>query len=147
MKQNTFTKILAAGAACTLALGTVLAQETSTSTTTTTGSTGVSTSTSTSTMDGTGTITAFTPSSDYITFRTQTSSEPVKYYFSKQTTVVDPEGNTVEMSMLRPDMPVHYTYQGRRPHGHHQGDVGKADLLLQERDDHDHDHESLTSRD
>jgi hypothetical protein len=106
MKQNTFTKILAAGAACTLALGTALAQETSTSTTTTAGSTGVSTST----MDGTGTITAFTPSSNYITFRTETSSEPVRYYFSKQTTVVDPEGNTVEMSMLRPDMPVHYTY-------------------------------------
>ncbi|HSU86928.1 MAG TPA: hypothetical protein VLI42_09375 [Chthoniobacterales bacterium] len=110
MKQNTFTKLLAAGAACTLALGTALAQDSSTTTTTTAGSTGVSASTSTSTMDGTGTITAFTPSSDYITFRTQTSSEPVKYYFSKQTTVVDPEGNTVEMSMLRPDMPVHYTY-------------------------------------
>jgi hypothetical protein len=108
MKQNTFTKLLAAGAACTLALGTALAQETSTTTTTTAGSTGVSTSTST--MDGTGTITAFTPSSNYITFRTETSSEPVKYYFSKETTVVDPEGNTVEMSMLRPDMPVHYTY-------------------------------------
>jgi hypothetical protein len=108
MKQNTFTKLLAVGAACTLALGTALAQETSTTTTTTAGSTGVSTSTST--MDGTGTITAFTPSSNYITFRTETSSEPVKYYFSKQTTVVDPEGNTVEMSMLRPDMPVHYTY-------------------------------------
>jgi hypothetical protein len=108
MKQNTFTKLLAVGAACTLALGTALAQETSTTTTTTAGSTGVSTSTST--MDGTGTITAFTPSSNYITFRTETSSEPVKYYFSKETTVVDPEGNTVEMSMLRPDMPVHYTY-------------------------------------
>jgi hypothetical protein len=108
MKQSTFTKLLAVGAACTLALGTALAQETSTTTTTTAGSTGVSTSTST--MDGTGTITAFTPSSNYITFRTETSSEPVKYYFSKETTVVDPEGNTVEMSMLRPDMPVHYTY-------------------------------------
>ncbi len=61
-------------------------------------------------MDGTGTITAFTPSSDFITFRTEANAEPVKYYFTKQTTVVDPEGNTVELSMLRPDMPVHYTY-------------------------------------
>jgi hypothetical protein len=61
-------------------------------------------------MDGMGTITAYTPGSDYITFRTQTSAEPVRYYYSKQTTVVDPEGRTVEMSMLRPDMPVHYTY-------------------------------------
>ncbi len=34
----------------------------------------------------------------------------MKYYFSKQTTVVDPEGKTVELSMLRPDMPVRYTY-------------------------------------
>lgn len=110
MKQNTFTKMLAAGAACALALGTAFAQESS-STTVTAGAAGVSTSTtSTSTMDGTGTITAFTPGSDYITFRTQTSAEPVKYYYSKNTTVVDPEGQTVELSMLRPDMPVRYTY-------------------------------------
>ena len=111
MKQNRFTKMLAAGALSALALGTAFAQESST-TTVTAGGTGVSTttSTSTSTLDGTGTITAFTPNSDFITFRTQTSTEPVKYYFSKQTTVVDPEGNTVEMSMLRPDMPVRYTY-------------------------------------
>ena len=109
MKQNTFTKILAAGAVCAFALGTTLAQDSST-TTVTAGGAGVSTTTSASTMDGTGTITAFTPSSDYITFRTQTSTEPVKYYFSKQTTVVDSEGNTVEMSMLRPDMPVRYIY-------------------------------------
>ena len=109
MKPNRLTKILAAGAACAFALGTAFAQE-STTTSVTAGSTGVSTSTSTSTLDGTGTITAYTPGSDYITFRTQTSTEPVKYYYSKQTTVVDSEGNTVEMSMLRPDMPVRYTY-------------------------------------
>jgi hypothetical protein len=109
MKQNRFTKMLAAGALCAFALGSALAQDSST-TTVTAGGAGVSTTTSTSTMDGTGTITAFTPSSDYIIFRTETSAEPVKYYFSKQTTVVDPEGNTVEMSLLRPDMPVRYTY-------------------------------------
>lgn len=109
MKQNTFTKILAAGAACALALGTAFAQQSST-TTVTTGGSDVSTTTSSSTMDGTGTITAFTPSSDYITFRSETSTEPMKYYISKQTTVVDPEGKTVEMSALRPDMPVRYTY-------------------------------------
>jgi hypothetical protein len=109
MKQNTFTKILAAGAACALALGTAFAQQSST-TTVTTGGSDASTTTSTSTLDGTGTITAFTPSSDYITFRSETSTEPMKYYVSKDTTVVDPEGKTVELSMLRPDMPVHYTY-------------------------------------
>ena len=109
MKQNRFAKMLAAGALCALALGTAFAQESST-TTVTAGGTGVSTTTSTSMLDGTGTITTYTPGSDYIMFRTQTSTEPVKYYYSKQTTVVDSEGNTVEMSMLRPDMPVRYTY-------------------------------------
>jgi hypothetical protein len=43
-------------------------------------------------------------------FRTEASSEPAKYYYSKSTTVVDQEGKTVEMSALRPNMPVSYTY-------------------------------------
>ncbi|MGI8889801.1 MAG: hypothetical protein ACR2G0_03330 [Chthoniobacterales bacterium] len=110
MKPNTLTKMLAAGAVCAFALGTAVAQETSTTTSVTAGSTGVSSSTSTSTMDGTGTITTYTPGSDYIMFRGEANAEPVKYYYSKSTTVVDPEGKTVEMSMLKPDMPVHYTY-------------------------------------
>ena len=42
MKQNRFTKLFAAGAACALALGTALAQDSSTTTTTTAGTTGVS---------------------------------------------------------------------------------------------------------
>ncbi len=113
MKQNTFTKMLAAGAACALALGTALAQDSSSTTTSVTAGgagVGASTSTTTSTLDGTGTITAYTPGSDYISFRSETSAEPVKYYYTKNTTVVDPTGATVEMSMLKPDMPVHYTY-------------------------------------
>ncbi|MEO8438663.1 MAG: hypothetical protein ABI540_00415 [Spartobacteria bacterium] len=110
MKQNAFTKLLAVGAVSAFVLGTAFAQETSTTTTATTGSTGVSTSTSTSTMDGTGTITTFTPSSDYMVMRTETSAEPTKYYYTKQTTVVDSEGNPVELSMLKADMPVRYTY-------------------------------------
>jgi hypothetical protein len=107
MKQTRLVKLLAGGAACAVALSTTFAQDTST--TTTAGSTGVST-TSTSTLNGSGTITTYTPGSDYIMFRTETSPEPVKYYYSKSTTVVDPEGRTVEMSALRPDMPVTYTY-------------------------------------
>ena len=110
MKQNTFIKLLAAGVAGAFALGTAVAQESSTTTTTTAGTAGASTSVSTSTMDGTGTITTYTPGSDSITFRTEASAEPVKYYYTKQTTLVDPAGNTVEWSMLKPDMPVHYTY-------------------------------------
>ena len=69
-----------------------------------------STTTSTSTLDGSGTITTYTPGSDYISFRSETSSAPVKYYYTKSTTIVDPEGKTVEWSMLKPDMPVRYTY-------------------------------------
>ena len=34
----------------------------------------------------------------------------MKYYYTKSTTVVDPEGKVVELSALRPDMPVTYTY-------------------------------------
>src|SRR5882672_12279558 len=111
MKQTRLVKLLAACAAGAVALGTAFAQENSTTTTTTAGTTGVSESTtSTSTLNGSGTITTYTPGSDYIMFRTEASAEPVKYYYNKNTTVVDPEGNTVEWSALRPDMPVTYTY-------------------------------------
>ena len=107
MKQTTLVKVLAGGVACALALSTAFAQESSTAVTTT-GSTGVTTSTST--LNGSGMITAYTPGSDFITFRSETSAEPVKYYYTKSTTVMDPEGKTVEWSMLKPDMPVTYTY-------------------------------------
>ncbi len=109
MKETRLVKMLVAGAACAAALSLALAQE-NTTTTTTAGTTGVSTSTSTSTLDGTGTITTYTPGSDYIALRTEASTEPVKYYYTKSTTILDPEGKTVEWSMLRPDMPVRYTY-------------------------------------
>lgn len=110
MKQNTFTKMLAVGAACAFTLGTAFAQESSTTTSVTAGGTEVSATTSTSSMDGTGTITTFTPGSEYIAMRTEATAEPVKYYYTKQTTVVDSEGAPVELSMLKPDMPVRYTY-------------------------------------
>lgn len=110
MKQTTLVKMLAIGAVSALALGTAIAQESST--TTTVGGAGVSASTSTSTsaLDGTGTITTYTPGQDYISFRGESSTAPVKYYYTKSTTIVDPEGKTVEWSMLRPDMPVRYSY-------------------------------------
>jgi hypothetical protein len=108
MKQNRLMKLLAASAAGALAVGTVLAQESSTSTTTS-DATGTSTTT-TSTMNGSGMITAYTPGSDYITFRSETSAAPMKYYYTKKTVLVDPSGNTVEWSALKPDMPVSYTY-------------------------------------
>ncbi len=111
MKQNRLMKLLAAGAVSAIALTTAFAQSTSTSTTTTADSaTGVTSTTSTKTIDASGTITAYTPGSDYISFRTETSTAPVKYYYTKSTTIVDPDGKTVEWSMLKPDMPVKYTY-------------------------------------
>jgi len=120
MKQNRLTTLLAAGAVSAIALTTAFAQTSSTttttvpSTTTTTApavtSSSSTTTTSTSTLDGTGTISTYTPGSDYIMFKSETSTAPTRYYYTKSTTIVDPEGKTVEWSMLKPDMPVRYTY-------------------------------------
>src|SRR6266566_1403752 len=63
-----------------------------------------------SNLTGSGTITAYTPGSDYIMFRREASTTPVKYYSTKNTALVDPEGRTVEWTALKPDMPVTYTY-------------------------------------
>ena len=105
---------MAAGAVSAIALTSAFAQTSSTTTTTTnpavTSSSSTTSTTSTSTVDGSGTITAYTPGSDYISFRSETSTAPVKYYYTKSTTIVDPEGKTVEWTMLKPDMPVKYTY-------------------------------------
>jgi uncharacterized protein (DUF2252 family) len=42
--------------------------------------------------------------------RTESSDEPVRYYYSKDVSVVDQAGATVDMSLLRPDLPVRYSY-------------------------------------
>src|SRR5438874_2118755 len=112
MKRNRLITLLAAGAVSAIALTTAFAQTSSTTTTTTNPAVTSSSSTTTSTtsLDGTGTISAYTPGTDYISFRSETSTAPVKYYYTKSTTIVDPEGKTVEWSALRPDMPVRYTY-------------------------------------
>jgi hypothetical protein len=113
MKQNRLTTLLAAGAVSAIALTTAFAQTSATTTTTTNPAVTSSstTTTSTSTIDGTGTITTYTPGTDYLSFRTTTSAEPVKYYYSpKETVLVDSEGATVDWKYLRADMPVKYTY-------------------------------------
>ena len=113
MKQNRLTTLLAAGAVSAIALTTAFAQTSATTTTTTNPAvtTSSTTTTSTSTIDGTGTITTYTPGTDYLSFRTTTSAEPVKYYYSpKETVLVDSEGATVDWKYLRADMPVKYTY-------------------------------------
>jgi hypothetical protein len=113
MKRNRLITLLAAGAVSAIALTTAFAQTSSTTTTTTNPAvtTSSSTTTSTSTLDGTGTITTYTPGSDYISVRTTAGTEPVRYYYSpKDTVLVDSEGATVDWKYLRPDMPVKYTY-------------------------------------
>jgi hypothetical protein len=109
MKQTRLLKILAAGAATAVALSVACAQESTTTTTTSDGGV-VSSTTRTTALSGTGTISTIDPTADYIMFRGETGAAPVRYYYSKKTTIVDPEGRTVEWSALRPDMPVNYTY-------------------------------------
>jgi len=107
MKDNRLSKMLAIGAVSALALTTAVAQETTTITKSIDPVTGTTTSV--------GTIAA-APASDYISFRTTTTAEPVKYYYTKSTTVVDPTGRTVEWSAIRPEMPatVYYVNEGDR---------------------------------
>ncbi len=112
MKQTTLAKILAV--TCSLGVVTAMAQ-TSTTVTTKDAAAGTTT-TETSTATSTGTITTYTPGTDYITFRTSTDAAPVRYYYSKDTTILDPEGHTVTWSAVRPDLPatVYYTRDGER---------------------------------
>src|SRR6266851_6790791 len=112
MKQTTLAKILAV--ACSVGVVTAMAQ---TSTTVTTKDAAAGTAvTETSTATSTGTISTYTPGTDYITFRTSTDAAPVRYYYSKDTTILDPEGHTVTWSAVRPDLPatVYYTRDGER---------------------------------
>jgi hypothetical protein len=112
MKQTTLAKILAV--VCSLGVVTAMAQ---TSTTVTTKDAAAGTTTAeTSTTTSTGTISTYTPGTDYITFRTSTDAAPVRYYYSKDTTILDPEGRTVTWSAVRPDLPatVYYVRDGDR---------------------------------
>src|SRR5207253_2600913 len=118
------SKMLAIGAISALALTTAVAQETTTITKSTDPVTGTTTTESTTTTS-VGTIAA-APASDYISFRTSTTAEPVKYYYTKSTTIVDPTGRTVEWSAVRPDMPNRLLREGRRSHGRSQGRADEA---------------------
>ena len=115
MKQTRLLKILIAGVLCAAALGLALAQETTTTTTTRDPVTGTTTTEQTTTSAA-GTIVTYTPDSDYITFRTAPDVAPVRYYYTKETAVVDPEGRVVSWSAVRPDMPatVYYATVGDR---------------------------------
>jgi len=49
-------------------------------------------------------------------FRTTSAPAPVRYYYTKDTAVVDPEGRVVTWSAVRPDTPatVYYSTVGDR---------------------------------
>jgi hypothetical protein len=115
MKQTRLVKLLTAGVACAAALGIALAQETTTTTTTSDPVTGTTTTQATTTNSA-GTIVTYTPDSDYFTFRTAPNVEPVRYYYTRDTAIVDPEGRTVTWSAIRPDVPatIYYTRVGDR---------------------------------
>src|SRR6058998_4023151 len=105
MKQMRLAKILAVGLVSAAAVGMALAQ---TSTTTTT--------TQQTTTSAVGNIVTYTPDSEYFTFRTAANTAPVRYYYTKETSVVDPDGRVVSLSAIRPDMPatVYYSTVGDR---------------------------------
>ena len=114
MKQIRFTKILAASLACAASLSVAVAQ-TTTTTTSTDPVTGTTTTQQTTTSSA-GNIVTYTPHSDYFMFRTESAAAPVRYYYTKDTTVVDPAGRVVSWSAVRPDMPatVYYSTVGDR---------------------------------
>ena len=95
-------------------LGVAIAQ-TTTTTTTTDPVTGTSTTQQTTTSAA-GSIVTYTPDSDYFMFRTTSTAAPVRYYYTKDTTLVDPAGRVVSWSAVRPDMPatVYYSTVGDR---------------------------------
>jgi hypothetical protein len=114
MKETTLTKIMAV--ACGLVAVTALAQTSTTVTTTKDAAAGAAVTETISTTSSSGTITTYTPGTDYITFRAGTTSPPVRYYYTKDTTILDPAGQTVTWSAVRPDLPatVYYVKEGDR---------------------------------
>ncbi len=114
MKQMRLAKILAVGIVSAAAVGMALAQ-TSTTTTTTDPVTGTTTTQQTTTSS-VGNIVTYTPDSEYFTFRTAANAAPVRYYYTKETSVVDPEGRVVSLSAIRPDLPatIYYSTVGDR---------------------------------
>jgi hypothetical protein len=115
MKQTRLVKIFAVGVACATAVATAMAQETTTTTTTSDPATGTTTTQATTTSSA-GTIVKYTPDSDYFMFRSEPDAAPVRYYYTHDTAIVDPEGHTVAWSAVRPDMPatVYYAKTGDR---------------------------------
>jgi len=114
MQETTLAKILAV--ACSLGLATALAQTSTTVTTTKDAATGTVVTETTSTTDTSGTITEYTPGSEYFTLRAGTTGAPGRFYYTNDAHVFDPEGHPLSWSVLRPDIPatVYYVREGDR---------------------------------
>jgi hypothetical protein len=67
----------------------------------------VSVSETTTTTSG-GTVTEFSP--DTIVLKSETSTSPVTYSYSKTTTVVDENGDPVDVSIVKSGVPVQVIY-------------------------------------
>src|SRR5437763_16017790 len=114
MKQLRLTKILATSLLCAASVSVASPQPTTT-TTTTDPVTGTTTTQQTTTSSA-GNIVTYAPNSDYFMFRTESAAAPVRYYYTKDTAVVDPEGRVVSWSAVHPDTPatVYYSTVGDR---------------------------------
>jgi hypothetical protein len=104
MKQTTLLTLLATAMGCTLGVA-----QTTTTTSSTNPVTGTTTTQQTTTSSA-GTISSYSPGTDYVTFRGATDTAPVRYYYDKSTTIVDPAGHTVAWTDVRPDMPATFYY-------------------------------------
>jgi hypothetical protein len=102
MKQTGLARVAAVAFAMTL--GTAVAQTTTTKTV------------NSSTVSNTGTITAYTPNTDYIVFQSDLNRTPERYYYTKQTIIRDPGGRVVTWSAIRADTPatIYYVPEGNR---------------------------------
>ena len=124
MKQTRLAKIFATGVACAAALGTALAQQQlqphqqlqqqqqqQQTSTTANAATGTAT-----TATAKGTFAAYTPGSTNFMFRPSPNAAPVRYYHTKGTVIVDPQGRTVDQSEIRPGVgaTLYYTTEGDR---------------------------------
>ena len=107
MKQNKWIKMLAAGAACALAMSTAYGQGAGVSANV--GPVGVSAG-----LSAPGAFVG-APSSDYFMFRGE-RGEPSRYYYTPQTTIVDETGGTVAWNAVTADTPatVYYEKTGDR---------------------------------
>jgi hypothetical protein len=104
MKQTRLITLFAAGTACLLTMSSANAQV----------SAGVNVGPVSAGVGVGGTFSA-APGRDYFMFRGDTG-DPVRYYYTSETAIVDPAGHNVAWTDVRPDMPatVYYEKTGDR---------------------------------